>query len=267
MTLDELLAELDRSGVRVSADGDKLLVRAPEGVLTPSLRDALTRHKPELLQRAEAAPPVTPRGSRLERVPRSGSLPLSFAQQRLWFLDQLGAGVAYSVPWVWRLDGSLNVAALESSLNEVVRRHEALRTTFPARDGRPEQVVAPELRVPLPVVDLRCVEDASREEEARRLVEEEALRPFDLANGPLLRGRLLRLRDDGVPVRLQRPSHRLRRLVGRSARQRADRALRRLRGRRQAVAPRARRPVRGLRAVAAALVRREEPRAPARLLA
>jgi amino acid adenylation domain-containing protein/non-ribosomal peptide synthase protein (TIGR01720 family) len=195
MTLDELLAELERSGVRVSGDGERLLVRGPEGSLTPSLREALARHKPELLRRRSDAGATEAQGSRIERTPRGGSLPLSFAQQRLWFLDQLGAGVAYSIPWAWRLDGSLHVAALEASLNEIVRRHEALRTTFPARDGRAEQVVAPELRVPLPVVDLRGTPDSTLETEARRLVEEEALRPFDLARGPLLRVRLLRLRD------------------------------------------------------------------------
>jgi amino acid adenylation domain-containing protein/non-ribosomal peptide synthase protein (TIGR01720 family) len=193
VTLDELLAELERSGVRVSGQGERLLVRAPEGALTPSLREALARHKPELLGRQSDTGTAEPPGSGMRRTPRGGSLPLSFAQQRLWFLDQLGAGVAYSIPWACRLDGSLDVAALEASLNEIVRRHEALRTTFPARDGRAEQVVAPELPVPLPVVDLRGLPDSAREPEARRLVEEEALRPFDLARGPLLRARLLRL--------------------------------------------------------------------------
>jgi hypothetical protein len=195
MTLDELLAELSHSGVHVSGEGERLLVRAPEGALTPSLREALARHKPELLRRQAAAVVRSPWDGLVERAPRGTHLPLSFAQQRLWFLDQLGAGVAYSVPWAWRLDGALDVPALEASLNEVVRRHEALRTTFPARDGRAEQLVAPQLRVSLPVVDLRGIPDSLREAEARRLVEEEALLPFDLARGPLLRGRLLRLRE------------------------------------------------------------------------
>src|SRR5512134_1069984 len=107
---------------------------------------------------------------------------LSFAQQRLWFLDQLGAGAAYNVPWALRLDGRLDAAALRASLDEIVRRHEALRTTFPAAGGEAAQVIAPAASVPLPVTDLSSGTDS--EGEAHRLALEEALRPFDLARGP-----------------------------------------------------------------------------------
>ena len=130
-----------------------------------------------------AAPPIVP-------VPRGGELPVSFAQERLWFLDQLeGGGAAYNVPAGIRLRGPLSVPALAAALEGVVRRHEALRTTFVlAEDSRVLQVVVPELYMPLPVVDLSGMPEA----EARRLMAEEAARPFDLARGPLLRVRLLR---------------------------------------------------------------------------
>ncbi|WP_375773024.1 amino acid adenylation domain-containing protein [Archangium gephyra] len=121
-------------------------------------------------------------------------MPLSFAQQRLWFLEQLAPGsFAYNVPWFARLTGPLDVAALERSLLALVQRHEALRTTFPRVEGRPVQRTVPELGLTLPVESLEGVSGGERETAARRLAEEEARRPFDLEQGPLMRARLLRL--------------------------------------------------------------------------
>jgi len=129
------------------------------------------------------------------RVPRDQELPLSFAQQRLWFLDQLDPGQAsYNLPEAVRLTGTLDSAALERAINEVIRRHEALRTTFEMTpEGRPRQLIAPTLIVALPVTDLSALPPAEREVEAQRLASAEAARPFDLARGPLLRVALLRL--------------------------------------------------------------------------
>ena len=135
------------------------------------------------------APPVV-------AVGRRQPLPLSFAQQRLWFLDQLEPGSAfYNVPAAVRLSGRLEVAALERSLSEVVRRHESLRTTFAEADGQPVQVIHPPTPLALHVEDLRCLDAAECEAEARRLATEEAQQPFDLSTGPLLRARLLRLAE------------------------------------------------------------------------
>ncbi|MCH8282830.1 MAG: hypothetical protein IIC96_19375, partial [Chloroflexi bacterium] len=90
--------------------------------------------------------------------------PTSFAQQRLWFLDQLEPGsAAYNVPLAIRLSGSLNMIALEQSLNEIVRRHETLRTTFSTVDGQPVQVISPASTFNIPVVDLRHLTKAERE--------------------------------------------------------------------------------------------------------
>jgi len=135
--------------------------------------------------------------SPIRPVPRDGDLPLSFAQQRLWFIHQLDPGNSvYNFPVAVRLKGSLNLVALERSLNEIVRRHEALRTTFSMVDGQPAQVIASRLTIALPVVDLRTMPEAERENEVQRMVVQEARQSFDLARGPLLRARVLRLADD-----------------------------------------------------------------------
>ncbi|MFL6284241.1 MAG: amino acid adenylation domain-containing protein [Pyrinomonadaceae bacterium] len=127
------------------------------------------------------------------RAAHDGVRRLSFAQQRLWFIDRLEPGsAAYNLPLAARLEGALDVAALEKSLNKVVRRHEVLRTSFVEVEGEPVQVVAPEARVELPLLDLSTLAPDEREDEARRLVGEEAARPFDLARG-VLRALLLRL--------------------------------------------------------------------------
>ena len=138
----------------------------------------------------QLAPPIA-------RISRNEDLPLSFAQQRLWFFDQLEPSLpTYNMPAAIRLTGPLNLAALEKSLNEVVKRHESLRTTFETRGGQPSQVIAPTLTIKLPVVDLRKLAASEREAEVRRLVTAEALLPFDLSQGPLVRGTVLRLGEE-----------------------------------------------------------------------
>ncbi len=133
----------------------------------------------------QPAPPIRP-------TPRDVPLALSFAQERLWFLDLLRPGsAAYNIPAALRLRGHLEVPALAAALAAIVERHETLRTTFLAREGRPFQVIAPRGGIALPVVDLRGLADAERDGEARRLGEREARRPFDLAAGPILRATLL----------------------------------------------------------------------------
>ncbi|MBW8849128.1 MAG: non-ribosomal peptide synthetase, partial [Burkholderiales bacterium] len=128
---------------------------------------------------------------------RDGALPLSFAQQRLWFIAQLDAraAAAYAIPGGVRLKGALDAAALRAALDRIVVRHEALRTSFVLVDGDPVQVIAaPEVGLALTQVDLSG--HAAPEAELERLAAEEAAAPFDLERGPLIRGRLVRLAHD-----------------------------------------------------------------------
>jgi amino acid adenylation domain-containing protein len=127
-------------------------------------------------------------------IPRSESIPLSFAQARLWFLDQLQPNSAfYNIPLALRLSGQLNIAALQSSINEIIQRHEALRTNFATVEGQPVQVIASTLNCQLQVVNLLHIRESEREIEAQRLVNEQANRPFNLEREPLLRGTVLQL--------------------------------------------------------------------------
>ncbi|HWW76696.1 MAG TPA: condensation domain-containing protein, partial [Pyrinomonadaceae bacterium] len=136
-----------------------------------------------------SAPPIVP-------APRDEALPLSFAQQRLWFFDQLQPNTSlYNSQRVLRLSGDLDVKALGLTCDEIVRRHEALRTTFAAVDGRPVQVIHPPAPVPLPIIDLSDLPAEEWPAQSERLAEEEARRPFDLEGGPLLRVVLVRLSE------------------------------------------------------------------------
>src|SRR5882724_7019132 len=122
----------------------------------------------------------------------SYAFPLTFAQMRLWFLEQLEPGTtAYLIPWFIHVRGNLNVEALQASLEGLVARHEVLRTTFKANPGEPVQVVAPRLDIPLPLVSISGAADPYRE--AQRLWSQEKQIPLDLHNGPLLRAKLVRL--------------------------------------------------------------------------
>ncbi|MDT5268509.1 MAG: hypothetical protein QOH49_695, partial [Acidobacteriota bacterium] len=135
--------------------------------------------------------------SRLERVARTGALPLSYAQQRLWFIHQLDpASPAYNIPLAVRLSGDLDTSALTQTLSAIVGRHEALRTMFAVHDSQPHQIIHPPTPLDLPLTDLESLAAEEREREAQRLADEEARRPFDLARGPLMRARLLRLSEE-----------------------------------------------------------------------
>jgi amino acid adenylation domain-containing protein len=195
MTTLELLSYLRSRDVQLWADGDQLHCSAPKGVLTPALRTELAGHKTEILTFLHEAQHVI-RSTRppLSAVSRSAELPLSFAQQRLWFLDQLEPhSPLYTVPQAIHLHGPLQVEALHQTLNAIVARHETLRTTFHAVDGIPRQVIAEHRTVVLALIDLSAWPEAARKAEAQRLMREEAQRPLDLTCDVLLRATLLRL--------------------------------------------------------------------------
>ncbi|MFD6291565.1 amino acid adenylation domain-containing protein, partial [Streptomyces sp. NPDC060205] len=195
-----LLQQLENIGVRFGVVDGRLRIFAPKGVLTEELRTQLQACRDEVVAllvdreaestaTADQAPPMTV-------ADRSERLPLSFAQQRLWFLDQLDPGsVEYNVPMPIRLGGVPDVPALGAALNAIVARHEVLRTRLVAGDdGVPHQVIDPAAPLPLPVADVSGAED--RGSAVWALMAADAAQPFDLAGGPLIRALLIRIAPD-----------------------------------------------------------------------
>jgi amino acid adenylation domain-containing protein/non-ribosomal peptide synthase protein (TIGR01720 family) len=165
--------------------------------LSPDEQGALfeqLRRKREQEKKTSLSPTAQP----ISRQSREAhSFPLSFAQQRLWFLEQFEPDTSlYNIPEALRISGRLQRAALRQTLDRLVARHETLRTTFVAIDGEPMQVIGEPQPVNMPLVDLRDLPEPGREIEAMRLVKEEGARPFDLAAGPLLRVTLLQLAEE-----------------------------------------------------------------------
>ena len=158
--------------------------------LSEAKRSLLHKYLQGGVRRAPSGKAITPR-------PPGSVIPLSSGQQQLWLHAQLAAGLpVYNQPITVHRRGPLDVSALERSLHEILRRHEAWRTTFTVVDGRPVQVINEAPPVMLPVMDLRGLPEAEREPEALRVARADAGQPIDLARGPLLRARLIRLGDD-----------------------------------------------------------------------
>ncbi|MEH2225052.1 amino acid adenylation domain-containing protein [Nostoc sp.] len=191
MTIIEFVSYLNSLGIKIWLEGGQLNYRAPKGVMNPDLKNQLLGRKSEILAFLEEAKSATDSSFEpILSIKRSGDLPLSFAQQRMWFLYQLeNQSPFYNEGLQLRVAGVLNIEALQQSINEIISRHEILRTTFPAVGGKPLQIISPSLTINIPVLDLQSLEES----EAQQIVTKEARQPFDLSNGPLLRVTLLRL--------------------------------------------------------------------------
>ena len=189
--IEELLSRLRRNDVAVSVRGDRLAVDAPKGAVTAELRSQLAARKEEILEflrRAGAAA-----AEQITTVPSDEPAPLSFAQQRMWFLDQLQGGTAaFNSPVHLRFSGSLNLDALEKSIAEILKRHEVLRTNFPVRNGTPVSVVRPVDTSNLELIDCSSMEEGEKERLIEDRLQADATTPFDLASDPLARIVLLR---------------------------------------------------------------------------
>ncbi|NNB93013.1 amino acid adenylation domain-containing protein [Corallococcus exiguus] len=192
--LDDILTEIAAAGATIAVDGSNLRLGAPKGNIRSELRERIRANREALIAFLSARNARSEVRAPLVRVARDKPLPLSFAQQRLWFLNELEPGNPfYNVPVAVRMRGRLDVAALHASLNEVVRRHEALRTRFVMSDGAPFQQIVPHLTLTLAREDLSALPGGERETQALARTQEEARTPFNLAEGPLIRFRLLRL--------------------------------------------------------------------------
>ncbi len=193
MNVAQLIDDLRQRDIRVWADGAQLRYDAPAGAMTDELRDQLRSSKEQIiahLQQPQDLPPP------IERCEHDGAIPLSYAQQRLWFIDQLESGsVQYNLLRALKLGGALDVAALREALAEIIRRHDALRTTYTSANGRPHQHVAASLETPFEVVDLSHLSPEAQQKRSQEMAVEGYRRPFDLAAGPLICATLIKLSD------------------------------------------------------------------------
>jgi putative pyridoxal-dependent aspartate 1-decarboxylase len=196
-TINQLLSHLNSLDVKLWTEdipGDTSEVRlrcnAPKGVLTPDLKTELAQRKAEIL---EFLLQLNLSSTAIEPVSRTENIPLSFAQQRLWFLDRLEPGNPfYNQPSAFRLTGELQIDILEQSLQEIIRRHEILRTTFTTVATQTVQVIKSEVNFQLRVIDISNLSPTEQEVKVKQLAQQEAEKPFDLERDSLLRVTLLK---------------------------------------------------------------------------
>jgi len=196
--ISTLLLDLRRDEVQLWVDDGSLCYKAPRGVLSTARLAELRAHKTDLVSFLERASSIRMGATAPQLLSRERpkSLPLSFAQERLWLLEQIGGlGPSYNMTGAVRLRGLLDVVALERSLAAIVERHEVLRTRFGIGDGSPVQVIDPPGGFGLQVVDLSGSPDGELAALARQRLKALALAPFDLERGPLFRAHLLRISE------------------------------------------------------------------------
>ncbi|MEM9274437.1 MAG: amino acid adenylation domain-containing protein, partial [Cyanobacteria bacterium P01_F01_bin.143] len=196
-TIKEFLADLSRLDVKLWVEDNRLRCRAPKDVLTLPIKQELAKRKEDIIafinQNITAL--VTEENS-IQPVPRDGQLPLSFAQQRLWFIEQLtNVSQVFDVPVVCSLKGSLDIQTLEDTINEIIRRHEVLRTNFISLAGQPVPIIHPTLKASLPVIDLQELPKAEQEIEIQKIIDSESSRHFNLAEDLLFRCVLIKLSE------------------------------------------------------------------------
>ena len=189
-----VLDRLRSSSITLRLEEGALRYSAPPGAMTEEIRAEIARHRSAIIDFLRDAEARLETRTTIPRRDRADDPPLSFAQERLWVLDQLSGGsAAYNVYAALRLRGPLDVAALEGALAELLRRHDTLRTRFPSVDGRAVQRVADHIPLPIERADLSSLDEAEREARVSERVEAEIQRPFDLENGPVVRFLLLRV--------------------------------------------------------------------------
>ena len=206
-TINELFTHLSNLVVILCFEDDRLCCIAPEEALTSNLSSELSQRKEEIIAFLNRAHSSSKSKRTISPVSRAENLPLSFAQQRLWFVNQMTPdSPEYNIFWAIRIKGLLNLSALKKSFNEIVQRHEVLRTNFKTLEGQPFQEIAPNLQLELPVMDWRQLSQSEREARLVGIADAEAKKPFNLAKDPLLRITLIHL-DEAEYVALLTMHH------------------------------------------------------------
>lgn len=198
MTVYELMAKLGSVGIKLWVEENQLKFKAPKGALTPDLKKNLIDNKQAVIDfLKEARVSDTSEKDSIPKADRSLPIPLSHAQQRLWFIEQLTPGSStFHIPAALYLTGILDYQALESAFLELILRHEALRTVFSADGEEPTQIINPIENFHIPLESLMDYAEGEKIAEVKRRVEKEVQTSFDLTKGPLIRARLYQLDDN-----------------------------------------------------------------------
>ncbi|KST70379.1 non-ribosomal peptide synthetase [Mastigocoleus testarum] len=198
MTIVKFLSDLRDLDIKLWIEGDRLCYSAPEGAVTFEIRGKLSQHKTEILKfLQQAKSEIDPICKDFPKISRKEKLPLSFSQQRLWFLDRLNPGSpVYNMSGALQIRGILDLGILEKSLNEIIRRHEIWRTNFRFLQGEATQVVRANRNLKLKLIKLQKLSSEEQQAEVIHQVNREAQKPFDLERGSLLRATLWQLGED-----------------------------------------------------------------------
>ena len=198
MNVYELLKQLGSSGIKLRLEDDELKFRAPKGALTKEYKEQIKANKPEIIAFLRGTKTGSAAEAQIIRaVDRSAAIPLSFAQQRLWFLDQLSPGdISYNIPIHLLMKGALKVDVFERVFGEVIERHEVLRTTFSSQGDEPTQIVHPYEGWTLPFYDISNEASDYRDKRLGQLVDKNVAQSFDLENGPLFRVALIQFGEE-----------------------------------------------------------------------
>ena len=196
MTIYSLLKKVHANGIKLWQEKGQLKIKAPKGALTKEIREQIISHKAEILaflnevSKNKNIPKILP--SKREDIKRN---PLSFEQERLWIINQLNTeGFAYSVPITFILKGTLDISIANKAFNTLIVRHESLRTIFPSKDGKAEQLILDTINFTFETIDLSSFKaKKERYRKAREICEKESSLPFNLEKGPLVRGKIIKI--------------------------------------------------------------------------
>jgi amino acid adenylation domain-containing protein/non-ribosomal peptide synthase protein (TIGR01720 family) len=197
MALSELLSKVKQLDIKLWVEDGRLRYNAPEGVLTDDLKAEIIKNKPEIIEFLVSADNAQKAPDQIEKAPRNVKLPVSYAQKWLWLYDQVESNsFAFNIPSVVRMKGNLVIPALESGINEIIKRHEILRTVIISEGNEVYQKILPELTVTLPVEDLQTLSESEQEKKVYEYFNEQSQLSFNLETGPYLRFKLLQIKED-----------------------------------------------------------------------
>ena len=194
-TIDEFLTNLRNLDIKIWSEGKRLRYSAPEGTVTSDLIPQLKQRKTEILAFLhEAKRSSNSHPAEISSISREGDLPLSFAQERIWILNEIeNKNATYNIPFSLQLRGNLNDKALEQSIQTLLQRHETLRTCFNDREGTPIQIIESKIDFSLPIETVEFPTKKQQMKHVEKLAIKEAREPFDLKHAPLIRARIVRI--------------------------------------------------------------------------